>query len=1406
MAALISSILQIAVTLSSTQVIGAVYPEDSCEWKDLRCYDPINFEAPARGEAAGVAVDLDWTVSPGEDIQFSFRTNEPSGLILSIPPPSSGLYASPSHGILAFELWEGQLFLVVKVQHSPIARQRISQPGVWNSDGNWRKVSFHRDGPRYSLNITRVAERLDGVQNYTSEGEFSRQLTGVLHTGGRLFLGGTLTYTGALENDILFPKELYSVSRRLPFIGCLKDVSIKQTSINLNSLVPTYLSQYDSPPNPGNIRYPTGGNNVRLGCDDRTDKCEENHASCSQGRGVCYEGWNRFFCKCRPTYDGQFCDQSADILTLDWTSAEQGTVIQITDNTSSSSVSGMGEGWSVGSLGSGLVAYKYNVLYISLQFKTSRTRGILFTVSSNSTFHTTAILISQGKLVLKLGMAWADGEKRRKGGEEGNKRKQEETRRRRLVEIPESHFIADNKWHTVTVSIDDNNLLFWVDSYSVLKVRNLDINRGQLTTIQIGSDSLGVLGPPETFQSFIGYISQFTINNDRVFDIIKEPSSSRLYIKNSARFGHFGLGASPDSLVFPTPDSMFIVKQPAWTSKKYRLILEMEFKPIERDKGLLYFCNLTPKTISNKTIPENPVLNFLSIEIWRNNLRIVYRLDNLQTTTTSTSSKSALNQSYLSLNNQSESRKVISIPIKKQWNVLQVEVLQQSPKLSSFIVRLNGEPRTITAESTTDLFTSKSTEQKRVHTFGGIPYWQPKSNSHPNFLSPSGFVGCVRSIHINGKLIDRDEIDSEIGRIESDCVMAEMQFTGHKNNLCGGRKCLNRGVCSTVHSENGVRIGGGGGGRTRSRGDEEYCDCSLTTFRGAECSIDEAIFEFKSGLVEFSYPSHMKKDKERWQREYVKETEDTLAFSFSTEMPDCAILFVYSGSSSEYIKISLSEGRPLVEYRIGNYVHTVKDNSLPNELNDAVFHLVVFRRKGPNCSIQIDDFPLYTYTSLSDILSIFDDQAGVLVGGFRTKHQISDMRAEGVMTTKSGSDFVGMIRGLYLNGMRVLHYVAYQSPYSRIYGDVRWVNSDDIHFDIGDPFIQPEVDPSFDPKMEDCMFRLQIYPPCTSRNKDYDDNMREVTDRVPTATEPGDIKNSNNNNNNNPDCVTCAPSTGLDPTQNDQAGHQQTVKDGIRIGNSDDVKSRFDNDRGTDRLINTTRGIRMSTSAAGITIGIVTSVVMALLILIFAIYKMRHKAIIDQYGVAIEISEKNGGAPGKLPVLSTTNIDELNATGEHSKFAPSHVNSLPLNHISPNHSRHKRNLSLSHQQYQQNSENNNSALIYTDFVHKNGNLSNGNPMNPDTKTTPKPSSVVINKNNLSNISPKTVLSTSNNINGGTTPIIEDKRSRLRSNSGQSLQGSQLETYTPTRKPSYSSFTDGQLINMRDLSHLKEWYV
>ena len=79
--------------------------------------------------------------------------------------------------------------------------------------------------------------------------------------------------------------------------------------------------------------------------------------------------------------------------------------------------------------------------------------------------------------------------------------------------------------------------------------------------------------------------------------------------------------------------------------------------------------------------------------------------------------------------------------------------------------------------------------------------------------------------------------------------------------------------------------------------------------------------------------------------------------------------------------------------------------------------------------------------------------------------------------------------------------------------------------------------------------------------------MREVTDRVPTATEPGDIKNSNNNNNNNPDCVTCAPSTGLDPTQNDQAGHQQTVKDGIRIGNSDDVKSRFDNDRGTDRFV-----------------------------------------------------------------------------------------------------------------------------------------------------------------------------------------------------------------------------------------------
>ena len=46
-------------------------------------------------------------------------------------------------------------------------------------------------------------------------------------------------------------------------------------------------------------------------------------------------------------------------------------------------------------------SYKYSVLYTSLQFRTTRTRGTLFVIASNQTNHLTSAMLSRGQVVLK---------------------------------------------------------------------------------------------------------------------------------------------------------------------------------------------------------------------------------------------------------------------------------------------------------------------------------------------------------------------------------------------------------------------------------------------------------------------------------------------------------------------------------------------------------------------------------------------------------------------------------------------------------------------------------------------------------------------------------------------------------------------------------------------------------------------------------------------------------------------------------------------------------------------------------------------------------------------------------------------------------------------------------------------
>ena len=79
-----------------------------------------------------------------------------------------------------------------------------------SSDGKWRRVTYVRDGVQFSVNVTRIDETVEGLDTFSTTGSFDKDLSGILKTGGLLYLGGTLTVPDPLQNEERFPQELYS--------------------------------------------------------------------------------------------------------------------------------------------------------------------------------------------------------------------------------------------------------------------------------------------------------------------------------------------------------------------------------------------------------------------------------------------------------------------------------------------------------------------------------------------------------------------------------------------------------------------------------------------------------------------------------------------------------------------------------------------------------------------------------------------------------------------------------------------------------------------------------------------------------------------------------------------------------------------------------------------------------------------------------------------------------------------------------------------------------------------------------------------------------------------------------------------------------------------------------------------
>nr|XP_028598567.1 contactin-associated protein-like 5 isoform X1 [Podarcis muralis] len=193
-----------------------------------------------------------------------------------------------------------------------------------------------------------------------------------------------------------------------------------------------------------------------------------------------------------------------------------------------------------------------------------------------------------------------------------------------------------------------------------------------------------------------------------------------------------------------------------------------------------------------------------------------------------------------------------------------------------------------------------------------------------------GFVGCIRSLHLNGQKLDLEERAKVTPGVKPGCP-------GHCSSY--GNLCQNGGKC--VEKLNGY-----------------LCDCTSSPYEGPFCREEvSALFEAGTSITYiFQEPYPVTKNASTTSSAIYADTstsKENIAFTFlTTHAP--SLLFYINASSHDYLAVILSKNGSLqVRYRLS------KDRSLIFTIDSGNFanrelHHVKLNRDGRELTIQID--------------------------------------------------------------------------------------------------------------------------------------------------------------------------------------------------------------------------------------------------------------------------------------------------------------------------------------------------------------------------------------------------------------------------------------------------------------------
>ncbi|CAH6795483.1 Cntnap3 [Phodopus roborovskii] len=194
-----------------------------------------------------------------------------------------------------------------------------------------------------------------------------------------------------------------------------------------------------------------------------------------------------------------------------------------------------------------------------------------------------------------------------------------------------------------------------------------------------------------------------------------------------------------------------------------------------------------------------------------------------------------------------------------------------------------------------------------------------------------GFLGCIRSLQLNGMVLDLEGRAAMTPGVEPGCL-------GHCSSY--GHLCRNGGKCQERHR--GIA-----------------CDCAFSAYDGPLCSHEISAYFETGSSVTYNFQEHSTLTENTSSlasslHEDVILSRETITLSFRTTRTPCLLLYV-SSFSEEYLSVILANNGSLqVRYKLDRHQNADTFDFDLRNLADGHFHQLVIHREEAVVSVEVN--------------------------------------------------------------------------------------------------------------------------------------------------------------------------------------------------------------------------------------------------------------------------------------------------------------------------------------------------------------------------------------------------------------------------------------------------------------------